>query len=70
VSLVTATVIATSPLYGVLFDLCYSFFLFDQSVMAVTDFSFVPRHRLELAPSNKSLAQINETPGTIKSFGP
>jgi hypothetical protein len=35
-------VIATSPLYGVLFDLRYSFFLFDQSVMAVTDFAFSP----------------------------
>jgi hypothetical protein len=34
----------------------YSFFLFDQSVMVVTDFSFVPRYRVELASTSKSLA--------------
>jgi len=44
-------VIATSPLYGVLFDLRYSFFLYDQSVMAVTDSLSVP----SLSPANSDI---------------
>ena len=43
--------IATSPLYGVLFDLRYSFFLYDQSVMAVTDSLSVP----SLSPGNSDI---------------
>jgi hypothetical protein len=34
--------IPTSPLYGVVFDLRYSFFLFDRIVIAVTDSLSVP----------------------------